>query len=161
MEKSKENTNNLDESAAFRKIERLLNVRDRSIFEIKERLSRDGFEEETIAVAIERAKRCRFLDDRRFADMFIRSRLRAGKGMAGIVRDLKRHHIDPETLLDDFPNSYEQEFPDQLESALCLLKRKPPHAKNLLNAAYSKLIRSGYSSSIASQAARQWLESCR
>lgn len=156
-----ENKRNLDESAAFRKIERLLNVRDRSIYEIKDRLSKDGFEDEAIATAIERAMRCGYLDDRRFADMFIRSRLRAGKGMVGIVRDLKRHHIDPETLLDDFPNSYEQEFPDQLESALHLLRRKPPHAKNLLNAAYSKLIRSGYSSSIASQAARQWLESCR
>lgn len=143
---------------AFKKIERLVKVRDRSIREVRERLIKDGFSESISDQAIERAIRCSYLDDHRFADVLVRSRLNAGKGLAGIIRELRSHNIDPETQLPDFPDAYLSTRVSQRDAALSLLCRKPPHAKNKLQAAYGKLIRAGYTSQVASEVAREWYQ---
>lgn len=145
-----------DEHAAFKKIERLVKVRDRSTHEVIQRLLKDNYEQDAISNAIDKALRCGYLDDGRFADVLIRSRLRAGKGLTGIVAELKRNGINPEYDLDNFPDAYLALFPNQKDSAIALLCKKPPRAKNKLQAAYAKLIRSGYPSSLASEAAREW-----
>ena len=145
-----------DEHAAFKKIERLVKVRDRSTHEVIQRLLKDNFEQDAISSAIDKALQCGYLDDGRFADVLIRSRLRAGKGLTGIVAELKRNGINPEYDLDNFPDAYLALFPNQKDSAIALLCKKPPRAKNKLQAAYAKLIRSGYPSSLASEAAREW-----
>ena len=145
-----------EESKAFKKIERLVKVRDRSIHETKVRLEKEEFSEETILKAVKRAQQIGFLDDTRFADVLVRSRLRAGKGLAGIIAELQHHHIDPNKLLEDFPEGYLSQFPTQEESALALLYKKPPRAKNKMQAAYAKLIRNGYTSSVAAEVAREW-----
>lgn len=150
---------NDDPNDAFHKIERLLSVRDRSVSEITSRLQRDRYTERAINESIERAMRCGYLDDARFADIFIRSKLRASKGINGIVRDLKAHNIDAYSI-PDFPDAYIEEQGSQLENAIYLLKRKPPRAKNKQQAAYAKLIRNGFSSNIASTAVRAWLKDC-
>ena len=144
---------------AFHKIECLLSVRDRSVSEVTSRLQRDRYTERAINESIDRALRCGYLDDARFADVFIRSKLRASKGINGIVRDLKQHDIDAYSI-PHFPDAYLEEQGSQLENALHLLKRKPPRAKNKQQAAYAKLIRNGFSSSIASAAVRTWLAEC-
>lgn len=145
-----------DEHAAFKKIECLVKVRDRSTHEVIQRLLKDNYEQDAISNAIDKALRCGYLDDGRFADVLIRSRLRAGKGLTGIVAELKRNGINPEYDLDNFPDAYLALFPNQKDSAIALLCKKPPRAKNKLQAAYAKLIRSGYPSSLASEAAREW-----
>ena len=145
-----------DEHAAFKKIERLVKVRDRSTHAVIQRLLKDNYEQDAISSAIDKALRCGYLDDVRFADVLIRSRLRAGKGLTGIVAELKRNGINPEYDLDSFPDAYLALFPNQKDSAIALLCKKPPRAKNRLQAAYAKLIRSGYPSSLASEAAREW-----
>ncbi len=144
-------------SQAFKRIERLVKVRDRSIKEVKTRLRRDGVEEEALDQALSRACRCGYLDDVRFADVLIRSRLHAGKGLAGIVRELKENDINPEDI-PGFPEEYLDHAPSQADAAFALLCRKPPRAKNGKQAAYAKLIRAGYSSSIASEVTRKWYE---
>lgn len=150
------NTKELNEENAFKKIERLVKVRDRSISEVVKRLEQDSYPEAVISAAIQKAQRCNYLNDERFADILIRSRLRSGKGLTGIISELKRNNINPETQLDNFPEAYLELFPSQKDSAIGLLCKKPPRSKNKLQAAYAKLIRSGYSSSIASEAAREW-----
>lgn len=146
---------------AFKKIQRLVKVHDRSVSATYERLERDGFSAQASQTAINRALACGFLDDERFADVLVRSRLRAGKGLEGIIRELKGHSIDPYELLQDFPDAYLERVPSQSDAAFDLLCRKPPRAKNAQQAAYAKLIRSGYPSSIASEAARKWYETRR
>lgn len=146
-----------DPESAFRRIERWLSVRDRSIAETKERLQRERFTDKAINEALERAIRCGYLDDARFAEGFIRSRLRASKGIEGIVRDLKDHRIDA-TSIPGFPDTFLEEQGGQLENAIRLLERKPPRAKNKRQAAYAKLIRNGFSSAIASSAVKAWSE---
>lgn len=145
-----------DPESAFKKIERLLSVRDRSIFEMRDRLQQARFTERAIDESLQRAIRCGYLDDERFADGFVRSRLRASKGIDGIVRDLKRHAIDAYSI-PGFPDAYLEEQGGQLENAVLLLQRKPPHAKNKRQAAYAKLIRNGFSSSIAYAAVKTWV----
>lgn len=65
---------------AFKKIERLVKVRDRSVLEVRNRLHRDGFVADVVDAAIDRALSVGYLDDARFADVLVRSRLRSGKG---------------------------------------------------------------------------------
>lgn len=147
-----------EEREAFKKIERLVKVRDRSIHEVRQRLERDGFSERAAERAIARARSCRYLDDERFADVLVRSRLRADKGLDGIVRELKGHGIDPDAL-DGFPDEYLADAPSQADAAYALLCRKPPRAKNAQQAAYAKLVRAGYPARIASEVTRKWYAS--
>ena len=147
-----------EQKAAFKKIERLVKVRDRSVCETRKRLEKDGFTLEAADKAIERALAVGYLDDVRFADMLVRSRLRAGKGIAGVVRELRDHAIDPFETLWGFPDEYLSRVPSQEDAAFALLCRKPPRAKNVKQAAYAKLIRSGYSSTIAAEATKRWFE---
>lgn len=142
---------------AFKKIERLVAVRDRSVSEVTKRLKQDDYSLADIDEAIERALHCHYLDDHRFADILIRSRLSAGRGVEGIKRELQEHHIDLvscEALFDEYQGLYPSEF----TRALNVLTNKPPRAKNKQQAAFSKLMRMGYSSAIAAAAARQWAE---
>lgn len=148
-----------EQKEAFKKIERLVKVRDRSISETRKRLAQDEYSETAADAAIEKALSIGYLDDTRFADVLVRSRLRAGKGLSGVIRELKGHNIDPYELLDGFPDDYLSRVPSQEDAAFALLCRKPPRAKNVKQAAYAKLVRSGYSSAIAAEAAKRWLES--
>ena len=147
-----------DRQEAFKKVERLVKVRDRSVCETRKRLEDAGFSEESVDCAIDRALEVGYLDDKRFADVLVRSRLRAGKGLSGIIRELRNHAIDPFELLDDFPEEYLSRVPRQEDAAFALLCRKPPHAKNAKQAAYAKLVRSGYSASVAAEATKRWWE---
>ena len=52
---------------AFKKIERLVKVRDRSVLEVRNRLHRDGFVADVVDAAIDRALSVGYLDDARFA----------------------------------------------------------------------------------------------
>ena len=145
---------------AVKKIIALFNASDRSERSSRERLEREGFEESAIDESVERAKRWGLIDDARFAQILVRSRLSQGKGSAGIVRDLAANGIDADEVPGwpyEFPVSYEEE----LERALSLLERKPPTAKNARDAAYRRLMQKGYPSSVASAAARTWHEGTR
>lgn len=153
-----ENAQSDEFKGAFKKIERLVKVRDRSVLEVRTRLERDGFSANAVDVAVERALSVGYLDDARFADVLVRSRLRSGKGLSGILRELRVHAINPFEQLEGFPDDYLQNNPSQEEAAIALLCRKPPQAKNEKQAAYAKLIRSGYSADIAAEATKKWYE---
>lgn len=56
-----------------------------------------------------------------------------------------------------FPDAFLEEQGSQLDNAIRLLERKPPRAKNKKQAAYAKLIRNGFSSSVASSAVKSWI----
>ena len=145
------------EEEAFRKIVALVNISDRSEHTIRERLTKAGFEQRAVEQAIVRAKSYGFIDDCRFADVLIRSRLSQGKGSQGIVRELAAQNIDIETI-PGWPYEYDVDDDRELERALALLNRKPPRSKNKREGAFRKLMGSGFSSSVASSAARMWTE---
>lgn len=148
-----------DHQQAFERIECLVSHRDRSEQEVISRLSKEGFQADAIQQAVQRAKRCLLIDDLRFADAFIRARLRAGKGNRAIERDLRGKGIDP-SALPSWPHEYLETSTDsQLERAVALLEKQPPRSKNPLQSAYAKLVRKGYDSAIAKEAALRWFRS--
>lgn len=149
-----------DHEAAMRKIERLCSLREQASAALRERLVRDGFSEKVAEEAVGRAVECGLVDDARFADVLVRCRLAAGKGCAGIARELASHGIDP-AHVESYLDAAEAGSDVELSRALDLLERKPPRAKNAREAAYRRLVGKGFSSSIASSAARTWWESTR
>ncbi len=146
----------LGEDLAFKKILRWVKVRDRSIKETRTRLEREGFERTVAEKAIEKAVEYRFLDDERFADTLARSRLRQGRGLDGIVRELGSHGIDANSMLSGFPDEYLEGRPSERDCAYALLCRKPPRAKNARQAAYAKLVRAGYPMTLSAEVANKW-----
>ena len=83
-----------DPDAAFRKIERLCLVRERASEQLRQRLAREGFEAEAVEAALDRALACGLVDDGRFADVLVRSRLAQGRGRRGIAAELESLGID-------------------------------------------------------------------
>lgn len=149
-----------DREAAMRKIERLCSLREQASSALRERLVRDGFSERVAEEAVDRAVECGLVDDARFADVLVRCRLAAGKGCAGIARELASHGIDPAGV-ESYLEAAEAGTDAELSRAMELLERKPPRAKNAREAAYRRLVGKGFSSSTASSAARTWWESTR
>ena len=143
---------------AFNRIESWCSRKFRSERDIRNRLRREGFEDQEIDDAVDRAKRCLLIDDDRFADAFIRSCIRSGKGQSGIAFKLKQEGINPESV-EGWPEDYiDSSFESELDRALKLLDNKPPRSKNVQASAYRKLITKGYSSAVASRAAREFCE---
>ena len=153
-------TQGMPSSSAFRKIIDLVNASDKSEAAIRDRLARYDFSAAEIDDAVERAKECGFIDDLRYADVLIRSRVAQGKGSSGIERELKSHGID---VIDvpGWPDEFGIDYSMELERAIDFLKRKPPQSKNAREAAFRKLVNKGYSTSISSSAAREWFERSR
>jgi regulatory protein len=143
--------------SAFKKIVDLLAASDKSEAALRERLERAEFDHQDIDEAIARAKELGFVDDRRYADAFVRSRVAQGKGSAGIERDLKAHNIDP-FILDGWPHAYSIDDDSELDRALAFLHSRPPKSKNLRESAYRKLVSRGYPSAVCARAARIWSE---
>lgn len=150
--------NESSEVDTFNKIVRLVSVRDRSVVELETRLKRDGYDSVAIDLAVDRALSCGLLDDKRFAESLIRTRVSAGKGRQGIEVELQRNGIDPDSITG-WPEDFVGTESEEIEQALAFLKRRPPTAKNKRDAAYRKLISKGYSSHIASSVARLWSDS--
>ena len=146
-----------DASQALKKIVDLVNVSDRSELSVRERLSQCGFEEAAIEEAVSRAKDYGFIDDMRFAEVLIRSRIAQCKGSAGIERELAKNGIDPSSI-EGWPYEYEVDDEVELDQALSFLDRKPPKSKNLREGAFRKLVQRGFPISVASTAARMWTE---
>ena len=147
-----------DSDRALKRIVSWVNVSERSEHAVRERLELEGFTDEAINEAVGRAIGYGFIDDMRFAASLIRSRLRKGRGDAGIRRELAAHGID----LDDVPGwpyEFVESDDEQLERALAYLDRHPTRSKNKREGAYRKLVQNGYPAAIASNAARLWSES--
>lgn len=145
-----------DPQKAFNRIEALFSHRDRSEAELRTKLKAEGFVEKAVEEALEKAKDYKLVDDARFADSFIRGRLRSGKGNYAIERDLKAKGIDLSSL-PDWPQAYEQaSYDSQYERASQFLAAHPPRSKNPQRSAYEKLVRKGYPSVIAAKASKQW-----
>lgn len=140
----------------YKKIQRLANVRERSTKGLRDRLTREGFDSDAIEHALERACSFSIVNDMRYAEVLVRSRLSAGKGRRGIEAELRALDIDPDTV-----EGWHEEPTDKSEvnRAIAVLTKKPPTAKNKRDAAYRRLVSKGYSSSVAQTAARIWSES--
>lgn len=149
-----------DSNAALKKIAAIVNASDKSELSIRRRLSSEGFDDQAIDESVSLAKDFGFIDDRRFAEVLVRSRLSQLRGSEGIIRELSENGIDIE-IVEGWPYEYPVSHDEEIDRAVSLLKRKPPHSKNQREAAYRRLMQKGYPSSVCSSAARMWSEGSR
>ena len=152
--------NSADEyTLAFQKIVRLIGVRERCAQELRLRLKRDGFCEQATEASIERACECGLIDDLRFAEVYIRSKLSQGKGIDGIVRDLRQFNINIDDV-EGWPDRFIEQIDNksELDRAVEVLRHRPSHSKNPMRSAYQKLISRGFSSSVAQSAAHIYVQ---
>ncbi|WP_281702532.1 regulatory protein RecX [Cryptobacterium curtum] len=140
---------------AFDRIVQLCTLRDRSCFELRERLKRDGYDTEDIEAALARCCACGLVDDIRFAESYIRAHVAQGKGSRTIAQFLAMQDIAVESL-KGWPDAFGLSSEDQMKRAYQLLCTRPPHARDMRQAAWRKLISRGFPPDAAARAVRQW-----
>jgi regulatory protein len=128
--------------AAFAKIVRLTSIRERSSDEMLQRLAREGFTASEAIDAVNLAKDCGLIDDKRFTEIYVRSKLNAGWGAMRIEKAIGRYGI----FLKDMPGYPEQYFEgaSELDRAIDELSRFRSRAQNLHEARWRRLIEKGY-----------------
>lgn len=141
--------------SAFQRIAQLCAYRERSRHELEKRLKQDGYDDDSIHQALDRACEFNLVNDIRFADALIRTRKSAGKGKLSVERDLLDHAIDP-CSVQGWPSSYGFDDECQIERAVSFLKTHPSRAKDIKAAGYRKLVSRGYAPEIAYRALRAW-----
>lgn len=146
-----------DAERAFRKIERLALAREQASAALRARLVREGFPPEAADAAVGRALACGLVNDARYAEVLVRSRLSQGRGAQGIAAELESLGIDA-SVVPGWPEEFAVDHESEVARALALLDRKPPRAKNKRDAAYRRLAQKGFGASVASTAARIWSE---
>lgn len=134
----------------------LVDRRDYSRKELLDRLGQDGYPSSVAEPLVERAVSCGMVDDARFADSFIRSKLACGWGRLKIERELGRRGIEAASLAG-WPDEYLEEGSES-ERAYELAARRRLTGKNDLQKLVRFLVSRGFSSSVAFDAARRVLD---
>lgn len=129
---------------------RSLALRAHSEQEIVDKLTRAGYDEQTIAGAMARLAEYSLVDDASFASQWAQARTRRGMGPWRIARELRDKGIDRETADEALSNLDEDAA---LEQATALaLKHLRRADKNARSRAHGALIRRGYGYDTARQA---------
>ena len=135
----------------------LADMREYSRHDLAQRLVRDGFDEDLARATAARMEEVYVINDERYADMFVRSKVSAGWGERRIVSELARHGIDVAQTLKGWPYGY-LDSDDETARAQALVARRCIPQKN----AYQKLVRflmgRGFSYGVASEAVSRQLE---
>lgn len=146
-----------DKEYAFKRLTRLCMQQERCTSEAKKRLARMGFPESVTATTVARAVNCGLIDDVRYGDVLVRSRIAQGKGLSGIRKELEHLQIDPCNINELCRIEAESDNETEINRAVSLLNKRSITAKNKRDAAYRRLITKGFSPSIAGAAVRRWL----
>lgn len=138
------------ESCAWDRFLKLVALRDYASKEIEDKLAMDGYSKACIQTVIERAVNGHLLDDTRFADIYIRSKVLSGWGSARIVRELKLKGIEASSI-PGWPYEYLPE--DEYDRALELARTRRESQRR----SYEKLARylssRGFSASVCARVA--------
>jgi regulatory protein len=138
-----------------------LNPRERTVEEVRLRLQQRGVSAEVTEEALQALGRQGFLDDERFARLFVADKRRLEQwGSERIRRGLLDRGIDrglaeaalAETADDDAAPDGGEEPKTELERALAVLRRRfpdPPQDRRDRNRALGLLLRKGYETELA------------
>ena len=143
-------------SCAHARMEELVGVRDWTQRELADRLHADGYPTDVVRELVGRAVECGLVDDARFADVLIRSKVCAGWGERRIAQELRRRGVDPDAV-EGWPEAY---LPAESEHdrALALASRRRLTGKN----DYARLVRflcgRGFATGLACEVAREVLD---
>lgn len=126
------------DKVAWSRVVDMASRREYSALEATRRLERDGFSSACAKRAVDKAVGLRVIDDARFAECFVRSKLAAGWGPLRIERELSQRGVEPSGL-PGWPEAFLREGGggSVLDRAREALGRRPVPEKN----AYPKLMR--------------------
>ena len=153
--RKKEDKRNLNRAREYAL--RLLEYRERSEQEIKERMSRKNYNERLINSTIKSLKNHNLVNDRRFARMWAESCLRRSYGRWKVQSDLNKKGIDEEIVEEVLRESYSKV--DEVQIALALIQKKWPFLKEekntLLRRVSDFLKRRGFPFEVIAEVIRQ------
>lgn len=136
---------------------RLLEYRERSEQEIKERMARKNYNERLIKSTIKSLKNHNLVNDRRFARMWAESCLRRSYGRWKVQSDLDKKGINEEIVEEVLRESYSKV--DEVQIALALIQKKWPFLKEekntLLRRVSDFLKRRGFPFEVIAEVIRQ------
>ena len=136
------------------KTEELLNRRDYSSSELAAKLREAGYHPSVADEVVARFVEVGLLDDRRFAELFARSKAAAGWGRIKIERELARRGVDA-TQREGWPSGYLEE--DESEMAFALASRRRLSGKNDFQKLVRFLCGRGFPMGVAMDAAKRVL----
>ena len=141
------------------RVEGLIDKRDYSSAELAQKLRTDGYGQKVVESAVARAVECGLVNDARFAEVFIRTKIGAGWGQARIERELALRGTNAEQVegwpFEFFTNEGE------LERALEMARRKHLTGKNDYERIVRFLYGRGFSGHIANTVARTVMDEAR
>ncbi|MDR1082619.1 MAG: RecX family transcriptional regulator [Coriobacteriales bacterium] len=126
-----------------KRMECLINTRERTETELRDRLIRAGFDEKLVEGEVKRAVAAGLVDDERFTQLFIAEKKRSGWGCIRVERELRRYGIDIKRR-EDYPQEFFDEK-DELKRALDCLEHFHSRAKNQKAAQFRRLLTRGFS----------------
>lgn len=130
----------------------ILGYREKSIAQLRDGLTVDGYSEATAEAIVERFVELGLLSDSRFAELFVRSKRSAGWGSRRIANGLHQAGVPDDVaaaaLVDD-------ELESEFERALAFALRKHPATTLAQKRLVDALIRRGYSFDVARRAAAE------
>lgn len=148
--------NRFSESCAFSRLTSMIDRRDYSTKEASNKLALDGYSQKSIEYAVKRAIELNFLNNQRFAEVFIRSKLSMGWGKLRIEHELSNKGIDI-VEVSGWPDDFyeEQSESDRAYSFICT---KAIPEKQAYQKLMRKLISRGFSYASASDAVKRYLQ---
>lgn len=147
----------LENKVALTMVAEMIERRDHSSDEVRQKLFRYGFSTVATDAAVSRAQELRFLDDNRFSRYFIEERKRRGWGQRKIERELKLKGISPESI-----PGYPEEFfsvDDDFERAYSLVQKKRVPDQRAFEKLVRFLMAKGFGYSVAADVVKRYLSS--
>jgi len=140
---------------------RILNYRFNSEHELRRKLAAKDFDGETIDATIARLREEKWLDDARFAEAFVRTRMRKRIGRLRIRRELIAAGVDDETAAGALRNNRDDE--GEREAALAIARKRAarldlskPQGRSKLTA---YLLAQGYDMALVREVVRAAMDS--
>lgn len=140
---------------AMDKLHNLVCVRERTTAESYERLIKHGFEPQIAQQAVNRAVECGLVSNERYAQAYVRGKLRSGWGRKKIINGLKANGVDESSI-----EACDYLFPskdDELARAIEELSKRPARSKNPRMTYMRRLVQKGYSQDIAYRAVNDYV----
>lgn len=141
------------DQAAFDRICAKLGARERASRDVVSLLEREGYSRETACNAVERARRCGVIDDKRYAQAFVRAKVQAGWGQSRIARELGQAGLSLEDC--DAENAEMLNGEQEYARALATARKKRMPDKNPTEKLARFLAGRGYSMAVSLRAAKQ------
>ena len=139
-------------ACARERIARLLAHRDYSQAEVSEKLRMDGYSSSCVEEVVSRAVSIGLVDDARFAESFVRTKVLSGWGIMRIERELSQRGVDASTV-EGWPHDFLDE--DEHERAYAVASTRSLSRRLSFASIARFLAARGFSSGVASQVARR------